>query len=273
MKRALMATWVVLLVFGSELSGVLKPKRGWVTIEHLDQAVAHARKKNTPIAFLYALSTTTCPKHNIRANSYMRDKSLGGMVKVLVYSDKPVPRLFGKVRDQIAPATRLVPRIYITDPQLRVIAFIKGSLSGTPLARLAAMARGNLAWQNKTASAIRKADDAVALGKFRAAMKTYKKAEKGDREQTVLIARMWDETLRPDEVELKFFSELAEKASELVRQAQARLDKATELYENEKYAEAGKLLGPMVKDKAELTVVKKATELLKKVRKALREKP
>ncbi|KPL04971.1 MAG: hypothetical protein AMK75_00050 [Planctomycetes bacterium SM23_65] len=274
MKRTFASACVVLLLLASWLSAKdIEPRRGWVTGEHAEKAVAYAKKKGMPIVFLYAYSQSSCPKHNARADTYMRDRSLNGMVRVLVYCDKPRPAAFTKVVSQVGQDGVYVPRMYIADPELRLLGFVRNNVTGTKLARIASLGKRNMAWQGKTVKALKKAEKLAADGKFNAALEIYKLAEKEDKGYGVLIARTWDEQLSAADAEPAFFPELAQKKEELARLAQTRLDQATELYEKQNYAEAKKLLEPMVRDKANLEAVAKATELLKKVREALKKKP
>lgn len=274
MKRALIPMCILLLVFASGVSAKdLRLKGGWVSGEQTAAAVDQAKRVNMPIVFLYAFSKSRCPKHNSRLRLYLRDKSLRGMVKVVVWCEEPLPRPFSKVAGQVGQDHPIVPRMYVADPQLRILGFIRNNVTGTQLGRIASIARENVAWQARATKAFKKARKRMAAGKFRAASKIYKKAKREDKTFSVLIAQTWGERLPREQAELVFFPELKNAMEEVTRRAQARLDKATELYENRQYAEARKLLEPMVKDKADLEPVREAAELLEKVKEAMKKRP
>ena len=274
MKRTLASVLVVLLACASGLSAKdLRLRNGWVSGEQTDEAVNQAKRMKMPIVFLYAFNKSSCPKHRSRLRLYLRDKSLRGMARVVVWCEDPRPGPFDKVIGQVGQDGRIVPRMYIADPQLRILGFIRNDVTGTELGRTASLARDNVAWQASAVKAFRKSRKLMAAGKFRAAFKIYRKVEKQDKAFSVLIARTWGEHLPVEDAKLVFFPELKDAVEEVTRRAQARLDKATELYENEKYAEARKLLEPMVKDQADIAPVRAAAELLEKIKEALREKP
>ncbi|GAF71193.1 unnamed protein product, partial [marine sediment metagenome] len=134
--------------------------------------------------------------------------------------------------------------------------------------QIAGLAKKIFAWRNKTRKAVAKADKLAENGKFKAACKIYEDTVKKDKSYTVIVHRTWDAIVEKDLVDGFYFPDVPDKIDGLDGLAQERLKKAKEHYDKKEYAEAEKLLEPMVRDKFDHEAVKKAGKLLEKVKEA-----
>jgi hypothetical protein len=263
----LLIVW--LLSMGAAYGSSLEPEPGWATGEDMDKAVEVAKQKNTPLVFLYAFRESF--SHGT-SRMYMKNKDLGGFIKVLVYVSAKPPSAFQKVARQVQEPDRFVPIMYFASPDLQVLGFVQSDSRSDKVSRHATLARELFAWLTKTNSELKRAEKCAADGRFNAALKIYQKASIEDIKNTVTVSKTWEAVLTEQEAKPLYFPDLPDKINGLETMAQERLAKATEHYDKKEYDEAKKLLEPMVKDKADYEAVKRAAELLEKVKAALSSK-
>jgi hypothetical protein len=247
----------------------LEPEEGWVTGAEMDQAVKFAQDKHLPLVFVYDFREGS---FHSSAHSYMRNQSLAGFVKVLVYVSAKPPSAFQKVADQIQEPDSFLPVMYFASPDLQVLGFVQSGARSDKVSLHATLAKQLHVWLTRTSAELNKADKCAADGRFNAALGVYRKAAIEDIKNTVLVSKTWEVILTEQEAKPLYFPDLPERMKKLETLAEERLAKATEHYEKQEYAEAKKLLEPMVKDKADFEAVKKAAELLKKVIEAMQTK-
>jgi len=257
-----------MLVWTSAVSAAtIEPLQGWVTVDKLDKALAYARKKNRPVVFMVAFKKSTCPLHNGCARSYMREKSIAGAVKVLVYAEEPKPAEFLKVSRQVGNEGKFVPRMYVADPGLRILGFVKYK-AGKDLKPIVGLSKKIMSWQKKADKTVAGADKLAAAGKYKAASKLYEKVLAEDRKYARFVHRTWGDDVDKETVAPIYYAGLNEKLEGLPTLADARLAEAEALFEKQEYKAAEKLLSPMVADGADFEAVKKAKALLAKIQSA-----
>ena len=269
MTRARMLLAVALLgaLAASASAATIEPLAGWAKVDQLDKAIEVAKKKGLPIVFLYAFQESDCPLHNGCARSYMREKSLAGMVRVLVYCDQPAPAQVAEVLKQVTPPDNLVPRMYIADPDLRILGFVKYK-AGKDLKPIIALAKSNMKWLTKSRKSLEKANGLAEDGRYKAACKLYDNIIKNDVKRTVLVHKTWGEEADAETTSGFYFPEAKEKRDGIEKLANDRLEKARTHFLAQEYEKAKELLEPMVADGADFDAVKQAAELLKKVKEA-----
>ena len=269
MTRMGCITLLALLTLQSVLAAAtIDPLPGWVKADKLDKVLEYAKAKGRPIAFLHTFKTSDCPICTSDSRKYMREKSLAGTARVILYAEEPLPEAFRTVAKQVKRPDNVIPVVYIATPELEVIGFARSGTNTKDLKQIVALSRKIMTWRKKAAKNISKADALVEGGRFKAATTLYEKVLKLDRKYTRMVHKTWGEKLDKDAVTPKYFAKAAETLAGLEKQAETRLEKATEHFENKAYAEAEKLLTPMVSDGADFEAVRKARELLTKVKAA-----
>ena len=264
-------TWAVVLLFVMAdfgYCGTLKPRPGWVTADHIDQAVAVAKKKNRIVCVLYAFRRG---EGHETARNYMREKSLRGMVKVLLYVTARAPEPARKIMGQVRRPDAYLPVMYFATPDdLSILGFVQSGTSLANLRRVVALVKKVFAWRHKSSKEVARADKLVEGGRFKAARKIYEDVRDEDLKCAIAVTKTWNIILSKEEADGLYFPDLAGKIDELETKAEERLEQAQEHYDNGKYAKAGEMIEPMVKDAADFEAVEKAAELLEKVKEKLK---
>lgn len=248
--------------------GTLEPRPGWVTADQLNRAIAAAKKKNRIVCVLYAFRESF---FHSRARNYMRHKGLNGMARVLLYVTRRPPQAASKIMDQVERPDRYLPILYFATPDdLAILGFVQSGTNMKTVTGIVALVRKVFSWRNKTKKKVAGADKLVEAGRFKAARKIYEKVVKEDQKYTAAVSRTWNVILSKDEVEARYFADVPQKINALESKARQRLEQAEGHYDKREYAEAEKLLKPMVKDNDDLEAVRRAAELLTKIKEEMK---
>ena len=269
MKRTcILATAILMAATGLAYAPTLEPEPGWATGHNMKKAIAVAKKKNRILCLVWAWHESYW---RTTAKRYMRNSSLRGMVKVLVYVSNKPPKAMRKVMDQVDRPDMGTPVMYFVTPDgLAVLAFVQSDSRPAKVSRMAALAKKVFAWYKRTKKDVAKADKLVEAGKFRAAFKIYGKVMKEDLGNTVIVHKSWDAIVDPDEIEGFYFPDVPDKIDGLEAKAEERLEEAEEHFDKGEYAKARKMIEPMVRDAVDFEAVEKAVELLEKVKEKLK---
>jgi hypothetical protein len=256
-------------VAGLACASELLPDPGWFTSETMDQAIEIAKKKGMPIVILHAKREG----FHGASHSYMRSKELDGFVKVLVYESGRPPKAFGEIAGQVERPDPWLPVMYFASSDLRILGFVQSDAQVAKVARNAGVAKQLFAWVSKTAADVKRAEKLVADGKLKAAKSIYERVVVEDIKNTVLVNKTWEAVLDEKDAKPIYFPDVPDKLKGLEDIAQQRLQEASAHFDKKEYAEAKKILEPMVRDNADLEAVKKAKDLLQQVLKECKGAP
>lgn len=264
MKRLWIGALAMLLAAAEPAyAPTLEPEPGWATADQMAKAVEAAKKKGRILCLLWDWHESYW---RTTAKRYMRNRSLGGMVKVLVYVSQRPPRDMETVMDQVEEPDGGTPVLYFADPEdLVILAFVQSDSRNDKVSDVANLAKKVYAWRNSTRKEVAKAGKLAESGRFKAARKIYEDVVKEDVGNTVLVHKTWDAVVAADEVNGFYFPEVPAEINNLETKAEKRLHEAEECFDKGEHEKARDLIEPMVKDGADLEAVKKAAELLKKV--------
>ncbi len=276
--RFVLALVAICMMAAAAHARELVPPAGWGTGEDLDQAIEYAQKKGLPIVFVHTFKETDCPKCIGATTRFTSERGFQNMVALMVYESESSPK-FRQVEQQVKDHGTYLPRLYITDPELNLIAFVKYEDSARGSTAAAAMANEFMAWRSNVPKRVDRADAQAA--RRAAYSKSLEQIEKIAAEDRAVSAKL-DQILRGVEPAKKadadaeapaakgrFFPNIVEEARQRYEQMAAeRLAEARTAIEQEDYVAARRVLTPMVRDGADLPQIAEAANLLKQVESA-----
>jgi hypothetical protein len=272
---------------------------GWMGDADYAKALASAKEKGQPLAIFFTYGSKT--KYFGRGKEFgtyvLAQPGLKSMVRVIVFAEK-TPDFLQDFRGKMGDTTGFMPQLYLLDPKGNIAGFAaKGDRA---LVVKAIKAANDLAtWLKKSDRLLQAAEKSVADARYGTALSTLDQIEREDRKMTAAIAAVVPQNgsaatqptadlsnpfARPGDDDIKkvdsqpqalppgkyYADAISAKRTEYDAAAAQRLQTAQEAFDRKQFAEAKRLLNPMVEDRANFDVLKRAADLLKKAEAAER---
>lgn len=280
MKYLLTALTLALFAGSTALARevTIEPERGWVPAEQIEEAFEIAEEEQRPIALLFTAETvkvTGCPtcvgrKVVSQSRQYMNERTLSGMVRVVVQGDARKNEYVQKLAKQVHVRMSL-PALIIADANLNIIGFVHRGMDADEEAQVFQHTRQILAWQAETDQKLKVMDRSIDAGRFSAAIKQATAIAEQDEEITRVLLNgeaggSKDDIDHDQPVEGRFYPELASKTKTRAEQrGQAIVEDARKLIDEGELVQASQLLGPMVADGYETAALDKAKQLINQI--------
>lgn len=267
----------------------IAPPPGWALIEHMDKAIEHAQENNLPMVFVHTnrvYNISSCPRcvqavRSATAHRFLRHGPFNSMVSMVVYQNENSPE-FRKVQQQVADRGQGFPRLYITDPDLNVIAFVAADDERRALNTAITNTVQFMSWRNGVSRRVEQAQAMARRGQLHQALTAIQRIAQEDSEVTTRLDAMLRNTsqqqtqgtsdAQQNEQQLapgRFFPGIVDEGSVAVQKiADEVLEEARKAMEEGDWVTARRLLTVMARDQSDMPQVARAQQLLEQVQAA-----
>jgi len=252
-----------------------KELQGWASGNQWAEAVEHAQEEGKPIVVIKHIFGTSDKADKI-TYAWASNRGLRGMVPVH-FKSTAQSKSFKEAADRANDDYDYGPKLYIFDPQLRLIGY-RNYRHKHQVKPAFSVAGEILKWQQRAQRELARADQFAEAGRIGAALKTVEEVQEQDIKSTYAVQLLTvsadkDETpKRPDPPKAGwFYPELLEtKREQYAALAEERLAEAKRLYQDLKYREALAELRPLASDTSDLPQVEQAKQLQEQITESMR---
>ena len=204
--------------------------KDWPTAEKWEDVLAEAKKDKAPIVMFYGMSRSEYSGYLGCAHFWMNNRSLRGMKKIFVHSDRSRPSWASNIRGQVDQTYHYGLSLYFVTPEkLKTIGFVCYS-NKVDIRKVAPKVNQVMKWINQAGERIEAADKIAEQGRFRTALTQLEKIEKEDIKVTATTEKAVGRLNKIKEGQ--FFGKLVEPrlksyekiGQKLLKQAQAELE-------------------------------------------------
>jgi len=252
-----------------------KELQGWASGNQWDEVIEHAQQEDKPIVVIKHIFGNSDKADNVTF-AWASNRGLRGMVPVH-FKSTAQSKSFKEAADRANDDYDYGPKLYIFDPQLRLIGYrnyrhkrqIKPALS---------VAGEILKWQRRAQRELTRADQFAEAGRIAAALKVVDEVVEQDIKSTYAVQLLTvsagkdEKPKRPDPPKAGwFYPDLAQtKEAQYTALAESRLAEARRLYQDLKYREALAELRPLASDTADLPQVEQAKQLQEQITESMK---
>lgn len=274
--RSLVLLPLCLLLWLAAGVGAQTPS-GWADGEHLGKGLTYAKENRVPLVILNIRKGQKDKEARV-AEAWRDDRRFAGMAKVLVWKEK-APNEFKEIERQVTLGKTQWPRLFVLDPEGRVVAFASYDHAGR-FETIMSSATAVLDWQSKVEKRLAAADAAAKAGRFKEAMTTLDAVVKEDEQASAAVRAVrggkWDDTdrLKLEEVSMGgiFFPSIKlDRLMKYEQMAQERVAAAQGKRDAGELQEALQMLQPMLLADTELGGDDTARDLADGVRQLMRD--
>lgn len=263
-----------------------EPGQGWGDVKQTEKAIEYAGKKDLPVALVYFMKSSDCPKCVGPQTRIQNDKTLNKMPRVMVFNTDAKPAALTAAQRESGEWSTGTVHIVDGDKNLLAVA-----ADASQLKAATSQATKIISWQRKVDSRLKAALSQAERGLYDKALKSIEEIENEDKTLTNNLIQKFNDhkkekfkqakadnpqateasfgIKKDEEIEEapgKFFvglmDEYRPKVEELANKA---LEEAKAAYEKEDFLTARRLLAPMIRNECEFDAVTEAKELIKAV--------
>jgi len=274
-----LAPIVLLLVLGLLAPGPARAQSkelgGWASGDQWEKAVEHAQEEGKPIVVIKHIFGKSDKADKV-TQAWASHRGLRGMVPVHFKSTAQSKR-FKEAADRANDDYDYGPKLYLFDPQLRLIGY-RNYRHRHRIKPALAVAGEILKWQDRAQRDLARADQLAETGRIGAALKTVDEVLEQDIKSTYAVqlltvsAEEGQTPKRPDPPKAGwFYPDLAKtKREQYAELAEQRLEEARRLYQDLKYREALAELRPLAADTSDLPQVEQAKALREQITESMK---
>lgn len=265
--------WSLLLPAGAWAQS--KELEGWASGDQWAQAVEHAQETGKPIVVIQHVFDQSKETDKV-AWAWASNRGLRGMVPIH-FKSTAQDKGYKQAADQANDEYKYGPKLYIFDPQLRLVGYRNYRHKLTANEALA-VAGHVLKWQKGVERDLAKADQFAEAGRISAALKVVDDIAAQDIKSTYAVqlltvsAAEGETPTRPEPPTAGwFYPDLVPTQQALfAAKADARIAEAERLYQDLKHREALAVIRPLASDTSDLPQVEKAKELQAQITESLK---